>query len=239
MPGRDAIVSLPAPSGAFSYWVGLLLGRLAPGLVFSVFVVDKLLLTARTWPAADSGVLPLIQFLTQALGLAYFVLLVVLYAVRLPQSASDHRPAIWLASLFGTFAILAVGVLPESAPHPALLGLSDLALLVAMSYTVWALSSLRRSFSILPEARKLVRQGPYGLSRNPLYLGEALAAVGLVLPNAGARQVVLIAALLFSQWIRIRAEERILEHAFPVQYSSYRDRVPRYLPRPWKLFARV
>jgi protein-S-isoprenylcysteine O-methyltransferase Ste14 len=43
--------------------------------------------------------------------------------------------------------------------------------------------------------------------------------------------MLVLAAFLAAQYIRIRAEERVLEGEFP-EYADYRRRVPRYLPTP-------
>ena len=40
---------------------------------------------------------------------------------------------------------------------------------------------LGRSFSIVPQARTLVRTGPYKFVRNPLYLAEEVALLGTLL----------------------------------------------------------
>ena len=106
--------------------------------------------------------------------------------------------------------------------------------LVGLTYTVWALGYLRRSFSILPEARRLVTGGPYALSRHPLYLGEGLAAIALNLPTVSWPGAITLAFFLVAQYLRIRAEERVLERQFP-EYADYRRRVPRYLPDPVRL----
>jgi protein-S-isoprenylcysteine O-methyltransferase Ste14 len=98
-----------------------------------------------------------------------------------------------------------------------------------MAYSIWALVYLRRSFSILPEARRLVTRGPYGLSRHPLYLGESVAALGLLVTSAGPTAIALALAALGVQLFRMRWEESVLTREFP-EYGAYARRVPRYLP---------
>jgi protein-S-isoprenylcysteine O-methyltransferase Ste14 len=102
-------------------------------------------------------------------------------------------------------------------------------LAAGLAYSIWALAHLNRSFSILPESRRLVRDGPYALSRHPLYLGEAVASVGVLLPVAGPAALALWALFLAAQLQRIRWEEAVLRERFPA-YEAYARRVPRYLP---------
>lgn len=223
------------------YWFDIVFGRFLPACAFSVFLADKflLVLAAATAFRSSGEALRSAQFLnlvTQLLGLTYFGLLVFLYVVRLPKRAGDARPWMIFTSFFGSFSIILVTFLPGVPPRANLVFTADMLVLFGMVYAVWSLAYLRRSFSILPEARRLVTGGPYGLSRHPLYLGEGVAAVGLTLPTIGWLGALLVAFFVLAQYLRILAEERVLARMFPEEFARYRRRVPRYLPRPWKLF---
>lgn len=221
-----------------SYWFDIVFGRTLPAIFFSVFLVDKLVQARDAAASIPARAQPsdYLAPLDQVLGLAYFSLLVMLYVTRLPKRAGDARPAIVAASFFGSFAVLAAGVLPGVAPRSYLVLPSALAVSAGLAYTIWSLSYLRRSFSIMPEARRLVTGGPYRLSRHPLYLGEGVAAIGFVLPTIGWPGALLLAFFLASQYARIRAEERVLATQFP-DYRSYASRVPRYAPDPLRLLG--
>ena len=80
----------------------------------------------------------------------------------------------------------------------------------------------------MPEARSLVTTGPYALSRHPLYLAETIAMLGVVLPLADAR-LLLVLPFVFGQWLRVGWEEGVLAAEFP-EYAAYASRVPRYFP---------
>jgi len=224
-----------------SYWFDIVFGRLIPALFFSVFIVDKLLLVVASWSRATKPSAQGSDYLDtadQLLGLAYFTMLVTLYVVRLPKRAGDARPPIIAASFIGSFSVIAVSFLPGVEARSALLLPSAILIVLGLCYTIWALSYLRRSFSIMPEARRLVTGGPYALSRHPLYLGEGTAAVGLYLPTIGPIGLLGLAVFLTAQYVRIRAEERVLERVFP-EYAEYRRRVPRYLPDPVRLLRNL
>lgn len=78
----------------------------------------------------------------------------------------------------------------------------------------------------------MMADGPYRRTRNPLYLGTLLHAVGicLLMPPSGA---VLAVALLWLFQVRLAlAEEPFLEARFGRAYAAYRAAVPRFLPAP-------
>jgi protein-S-isoprenylcysteine O-methyltransferase Ste14 len=77
----------------------------------------------------------------------------------------------------------------------------------------------------------LATTGPYAYTRNPLYLGSIIIAVGFIV---AARNVWIgLAALAMFAFIYvpvITAEEKYLRSAFPT-YDGYAREVPRFLPR--------
>ena len=97
----------------------------------------------------------------------------------------------------------------------------------ALAAVVFLLLAIARfqlgdSFSIAPEARRLVTTGLYSKIRNPVYVFGALAIAG------GFLYMHLYTGLLFflivvpMQVARARAEARVLEAKFGDQYRAYR-----------------
>ncbi len=218
--------------GSGAYWRDVVFGRLLPSLFFSLFLVRQLVLLGGSLHGIRqvSDVLFLIQ---ELLALAYFTLLVVLYAVRLPQRGTDHRWAVIFIAFSGTFSAIGASFLPGGTRRDGLVLLGDVLATVGLAYSVWGLAYLRRSFSIIPEARRLVTGGPYRLGRHPVYLGEVATALGVNIATAGWLSAVAIAYFILCELLRIRWEERILAQAFPADYPAYARRVPRYLPNPF------
>jgi protein-S-isoprenylcysteine O-methyltransferase Ste14 len=217
------------------YWRDLVLGRLIPSLFFSLFLARQLILF---WGGVQGYRQPSDLFFIgqQLLALAYFTMLVVLYAVRLPQRGTDHRAAVIFIAFSGTFSAIAASFLPGGTRRDGLVVVADLLATAGLAYSVWGLAYLRRSFSIIPEARRLVSGGPYSLSRHPVYLGEVATAIGINLATGGWLSAAAIAYFIVCELLRIRWEERILTATFPNEYPDYARRIPRYLPNP---FARV
>lgn len=97
----------------------------------------------------------------------------------------------------------------------------------------WALWLFgRHQTGLLPgqATRALIEEGPYRLSRNPLYVGLLALYVGLALlaPTVWGLVLSPIAALLL-HWGAVRPEERFLHERFGERYGEYTRRVPRWL----------
>jgi protein-S-isoprenylcysteine O-methyltransferase Ste14 len=79
-------------------------------------------------------------------------------------------------------------------------------------------------------ARALVTDGPFRYSRNPLYVGMALAHAGLaLLVGSGWMLVALMPAVALMDRVIIAREERYLGRRFGLAYADYRQRVRRWL----------
>jgi protein-S-isoprenylcysteine O-methyltransferase Ste14 len=79
----------------------------------------------------------------------------------------------------------------------------------------------------------LVAEGPYSVSRNPLYVFSILAVMGIGLQTGSlvVGFVLALAAFAVFHWIVVE-EERMLRAAFGARFDAYCVRVPRFWPRP-------
>ena len=78
--------------------------------------------------------------------------------------------------------------------------------------------------------RVVIDRGPFGLSRNPLYVGLIVLDVALALlwPSVWALLLVPVGIALLS-WGAVVPEERYLSTKFGAEYDDYRRRVRRWL----------
>ena len=84
----------------------------------------------------------------------------------------------------------------------------------------------------LEKNRKLARSGPYAYTRNPLYLGSAVAGAGFCIAGGQGWFFLLLGALLAGvYWPVLRSEQAHLSRVFPEEYPSYARAVPLLLPR--------
>ena len=77
----------------------------------------------------------------------------------------------------------------------------------------------------------LATSGPYSYTRNPLYLGSILIAVGFAIAARSLWIWIVLIAFFVAVYVPvIRSEESFLRSAFP-DFELYARRVPRILPR--------
>jgi len=78
---------------------------------------------------------------------------------------------------------------------------------------------------------ELVTEGPYAITRNPMYLGWSAGVLGLALASRSAWMLIAWALAVRALDREVKAEESRLSSRFGLAYAAYRTRVPRYLPR--------
>jgi protein-S-isoprenylcysteine O-methyltransferase Ste14 len=124
---------------------------------------------------------------------------------------------------FGYLAGLAVLVLASPTFLSIALGL-PLAL-AGEGVRLWAAGHIEKT-------SRLATGGPYAHTRNPLYFGSFLIALGCVVAAASPWVAVAAAAyfLIFYPSV-IREEAVFLAARFPEEYAPWAGSVPRFLPR--------
>ena len=95
-----------------------------------------------------------------------------------------------------------------------------------------ALLTLRRSFTIMSEARVLIRSGVYRWIRHPVYASHFLLFLCYTLLYFHAATVALYVVFVAGQTLRARIEERKLAAAFP-EYEEYRKTTGMFFPKLW------
>lgn len=98
---------------------------------------------------------------------------------------------------------------------------------------IWARLTLGESWGLpaqhnIEKQRQLITNGPYRISRHPIYLGLFLMLIGFEL--ALKSLLVLLAIPIFYYLRRTAiAEEKLLKEHFGKKYSDYQSRTPRFL----------
>lgn len=96
-----------------------------------------------------------------------------------------------------------------------------------------ALGAMRRArTSVIPyrPTTALLTEGPYRLSRNPMYLAMAVQYVGLALLFDSIWAIALLPLVLVVVYVTvIKREERYLEQRFGEDYRAYKAKVRRWI----------
>lgn len=146
----------------------------------------------------------------------------------------------WPPIIYVGAAIMGVALhwslpLPWTAGLPSLalaaIGLCLICAAIALEIAT-ALMFRRHRTTIWPNraASRLITEGPFSKSRNPIYLGNTLLVAGAgMLTGIGWLIVMALAAAVVVQKLAIEREERHLATRFGQQWHDYARRTPRWL----------
>ncbi len=130
-----------------------------------------------------------------------------------------------------TFAVL--GSRLGHSGVPALLALAIAATLACLAVRAWGSSYLSADTVWNRDARtdSLLVCGPFRYTRNPLYVGNALLALGfgLLAPPWGAGLIAVANAFFIAALIR--HEEAAMKAQYGAAFARYCAQVPRFFPR--------
>jgi protein-S-isoprenylcysteine O-methyltransferase Ste14 len=163
---------------------------------------------------------------------AFFLTLAWLMVARPPAVARRSGIGTLLIALAGTYGVWLVAFLPQAPLPPTLTLLSAATSLVGGALIVFTVLHLGRSFSIAPQARRLVTSGPYAVVRHPLYAAEEIALIGVAMHVVWYAAVPFLAVHLALQLKRMNYEEQLLGEVFP-RYGAYARRTARWVPGIW------
>jgi protein-S-isoprenylcysteine O-methyltransferase Ste14 len=100
-------------------------------------------------------------------------------------------------------------------------------ILAGLGLAAWA---VRAAAEVdLERPNQVILGGPYGFSRNPMYVASTLVYVGIALVANAAWSLLLLPVVLLATHVVVLAEERSLEGRFGAAYRSYKTSVRRYV----------
>ena len=108
-------------------------------------------------------------------------------------------------------------------------------LVTSTCFAIWARLSLGRMWSATPNMlradHRLRTDGPYAITRHPIYTGLFGMLLGTVLLSGlgGSLALLVVGAVVLVA--RIPVEERLDEQDLFRGIRRYRERVPRFVPR--------
>jgi protein-S-isoprenylcysteine O-methyltransferase Ste14 len=151
-----------------------------------------------------------------------------------PQAAGAFTPIalVFLCGLVGGALVnlfIPVPVWPGNWTR--IIGLAPVAL--GVGFFAWARTAFRRhQTALMPwsPSSALVQDGPYALSRNPIYLSFGMMYLGfsLVLNSLYILVMLVVVIVLFDRF-QISREESYLQERFGDEFTEYKARVRRWL----------
>jgi len=158
-----------------------------------------------------------------------------------PQKISRtyvHRSLLIFAVVIAVFIVggrVDPGIsLVRFVPDTAIAGLAGTVLtVIGLGFSVWARLHLGKNWSsmvMIKEEHQLIRTGPYRFVRNPMYTGMLTAYIGVVIALGILAGLFALVILIISLWIKISAEEEMLQEAFGEEYEQYRRDVKAIIP---------
>jgi len=127
----------------------------------------------------------------------------------------------WLdIAIFLGFAIYVFLTAPRGGNYYA--GLAVAA--VCTPFWIAARRELGASFSVRPDARRLVTSGLYAKFRHPVYVFGTPAVMGALVALLGWKALVIAVFLVPVEVLRARREEALLAETLGSEYIAYRER---------------
>ena len=133
-----------------------------------------------------------------------------------------HTVLLVLAIIEVTFVVLVTKT--ANVPWPPMRIMGSCLLLFVIAWVMVARIQLGRSFSLTPQARKLVTTGIYARIRNPIYVASPFLLIGLSLALLQLWPMLLLVIVIPLQIVRGRREAAVLRAAFGEEYDRYRAR---------------
>jgi protein-S-isoprenylcysteine O-methyltransferase Ste14 len=138
-----------------------------------------------------------------------------------------------LVYLIGVFLERVAPLPVRLSPLPAISIVGAVVFAVGAALALWGLITFHRArTTTVPGQRSstLVTWGPYRFSRNPMYVGLAIAYLGEAALLHHVWPVVLLPVILaYLNWTVIPVEEGKLQDVFGSTYDQYRASVNRWL----------
>ena len=106
-------------------------------------------------------------------------------------------------------------------------------LLAGTTFTLWAravLGTMWSSTVVAKQAHELRTDGPYAITRHPIYSGMLAMLAGSALLGGLGRWAPALVVGIVVVVVKAHLEERLMGETFPAEYERYRRQVPQLIP---------
>lgn len=155
-------------------------------------------------------------------GIIFYLMMFFLFIFRYKTKAESSKLTHWLFALSGTLLPLALQI---NIKYSDVLNWLSLPMeILGMVLAIISMYTLGMSFGVIAAKREIKTSGVYKLIRHPLYAGEALWFLAMVIQNLSFFNILLFILQCFCQTKRMLEEESLLQEEEP--YRLYVKKVP-------------
>jgi protein-S-isoprenylcysteine O-methyltransferase Ste14 len=156
-----------------------------------------------------------------------------------PGSQLSYSIFTWAGAALLFFNAVQGGIFSRAIypPSPVVAWIGVAFVAIGLCYAVWARLHLGRMWSAVVTVKaehRIIKTGPYTLTRHPIYTGMLLAVAGTVLVRDTVVALIGCALITTGAVLKMRQEERVLIEHFGDDYRVYREGVPALIPQPWR-----
>jgi protein-S-isoprenylcysteine O-methyltransferase Ste14 len=153
--------------------------------------------------------------------------LVAIFLTRRRSVATSARPFEWVVASGGAWLPMLMWPIDGASSTSATIGM--VFQMVGLTGSSFCTLYLGRSFGVVAANRGLKVAGPYAFVRHPIYASHVVTTTGFLIANFSPLNAVIWGTAVMCQFLRIRAEERVLTET--ADYRSYSEQVRwRLLP---------
>ena len=148
---------------------------------------------------------------------------------------------------FVLFVVLIPVIMWLCSSRPSLVGanaaqiiMATVLIVMGLALSIWAIVYMRRvgdgnpmdafGYEVAPRTKRLMTDGPYRLSRNPMLTGIFLYLIGCCVWLWTWQSVVVFIAFVIIMLVQVLSEEKRLLRDFGDDYETYCKKVGRFLP---------
>ena len=146
------------------------------------------------------------------------------------------RLALW-GVLIAWFILFSRTLTGRILPADPAIDYAGLALtLLGLGFAAWARLTIGGNWGDLitvQQDHELVRKGPYGIVRHPIYSGFMLATLGTAIIRGDLGGLISLALIVICWGYKARLEETFMIEHFGAEYEEYRRQVKGLIPGVW------
>ena len=152
-----------------------------------------------------------------------------------PMSRFSNTAPIWICAFLLVVPPSWLGPLSARFVPQNLIyyGIGAVLTVAGLGFAVWARYHIGRNWSgviTVKEDHVLIRTGPYGIVRHPIYTGLLLAIIGSALARGDIAALLALAFMLYAVLRRVSIEERWMSETFGQAYVDYKATTPALVP---------